>query len=114
MSKDHFLEVTGLKKYCEADRPSFFSREARYVHAVDGVDFNLRRSEVIALVGESGCGKSTLALLLMGLEEPTAGTISFEGRDITHLNDHERKDVRRKIQMVFQDPYESLNPTQTI
>jgi oligopeptide/dipeptide ABC transporter ATP-binding protein len=114
MRKDHFLEVTGLKKYFEADRPSFFSREARYVHAVDGVDFTLRRSEVIALVGESGCGKSTLALLLMGLEEPTAGTISFEGRDITHLNDHERKDVRRKIQMVFQDPYESLNPTQTI
>lgn len=114
MSKDHFLEVTGLKKYFEADRPSFFSRDARNVHAVDGVDFNLRRSEVIALVGESGCGKSTLALLLMGLEEPTAGTISFEGRDITHLNDHERKDVRRKIQMVFQDPYESLNPTQTI
>ena len=66
MSKDHFLEVTGLKKYFEADRPSFFSREARNVHAVDGVDFNLRRSEVIALVGESGCGKSTLALLLMG------------------------------------------------
>ena len=114
MSKDHFLEVPGLKKYFEADRPSFFSREARNVHAVDGVDLNLRRSEVIALVGESGCGKSTLALLLMGLEEPTAGTISFEGRDITHLNDHERKDVRRKIQMVFQDPYESLNPTQTI
>ena len=114
MSKDHFLEVTGLKKYIEAERPSLFSREARYVHAVDGVDFTLRHSEVIALVGESGCGKSTLALLLMGLEEPTAGTISFEGRDITHLNDHERKDVRRKIQMVFQDPYESLNPTQTI
>lgn len=114
MNKDHFLEVIGLKKYFEADRPSFFSREVRYVHAVDGVDFTLRHSEVIALVGESGCGKSTLALLLMGLEEPTAGTISFEGRDITHLNDHERKDVRRKIQMVFQDPYESLNPTQTI
>ncbi len=114
MSKDNFLEVIGLKKYFEADRPSFFSREARYVHAVDGVDFTLRRSEVIALVGESGCGKSTLALLLMGLEEPTAGKITFEGRDITHLNDHERKDVRRKIQMVFQDPYESLNPTQTI
>ncbi|MBI5944426.1 MAG: ABC transporter ATP-binding protein [Chloroflexi bacterium] len=114
MSKDHFLEVRGLKKYFEADRPSIFTREARHVHAVDGVDFNLRHSEVIALVGESGCGKSTLALLLMGLEEPTAGTISFEGRDITHLNDNERKSLRRKIQMVFQDPYESLNPTQTI
>ena len=114
MSKEHFLEIRGLKKYFDADRPSIFSREARYVHAVDDVSFNLRRSEVIALVGESGCGKSTLALLLMGLENPTEGTVLFEGRDITHLNDNERKGLRRKIQMIFQDPYESLNPTQTI
>lgn len=114
MSKEHFLEVRGLKKYFEAGRPDLFSRETRVVHAVDGVDLTLRRSEVIALVGESGCGKSTLALLLMGLEDPTAGTVTFEGRDITHLNDSARKELRRKIQMVFQDPYESLNPTQTI
>lgn len=114
MSKEHFLEVRGLKKYFEAGRPNLFSRETRVVHAVDGVDLTLRRSEVIALVGESGCGKSTLALLLMGLEDPTAGTVTFEGRDITHLNDSARKELRRKIQMVFQDPYESLNPTQTI
>ncbi len=114
MSKEHFLEVRGLKKYFEAGRPDLFSRETRLVHAVDGVDLTLRRSEVIALVGESGCGKSTLALLLMGLEDPTAGSVTFEGRDITHLNDAARKDLRRKIQMVFQDPYESLNPTQTI
>jgi oligopeptide/dipeptide ABC transporter ATP-binding protein len=115
MSKE-FLEVQGLKKYFEAGRPSLFSKDTRSVHAVDGVDFTLRRSEVIALVGESGCGKSTLALLLMGLEEPTTGSIKFEGMDITHLNDRQRKqkDLRRKIQMVFQDPYESLNPTQTI
>jgi oligopeptide/dipeptide ABC transporter ATP-binding protein len=115
MSAENFLEIHGLKKYFEANRPGLFSREApKQVHAVDDVSFTLRRSEVIALVGESGCGKSTLALLLMGLEDPTAGTISFEGRDITHLNDVQRKDLRRKIQMVFQDPYESLNPTQTI
>ncbi|MCL4275679.1 MAG: ABC transporter ATP-binding protein [Anaerolineales bacterium] len=115
MSKE-FLEVQGLKKYFEAGRPGFFSKSTRKVHAVDGVDLTLRRSEVIALVGESGCGKSTLALLLMGLEDPTSGTIKFDGADITHLNDHQRKqkDLRRKIQMVFQDPYESLNPTQTI
>jgi oligopeptide/dipeptide ABC transporter ATP-binding protein len=69
---------------------------------------------VIALVGESGCGKSTLSLLLMGLEEPTEGGIFFEGRDVTRVRDSERKELRRKIQMVFQDPYESLNPTQTI
>ena len=91
MNKEHFLEVRGLKKYFDADRPSIFSQEARYVHAVDDVSFNLRRSEVIALVGESGCGKSTLALLLMGLEDPTEGAVIFEGRDITHLNDNERK-----------------------
>ena len=114
MSTEIFLEVKGLKKYFEAGRPGIFSRDTRLVHAVDGVDFQLRQSEVIALVGESGCGKSTLALLLMGLEDPTAGSITFEGRDITHLNDRQRKDLRRKIQMVFQDPYESLNPTQTI
>lgn len=114
MSAEHFLEVQGLKKHFEAGRPALFARNAQKVHAVDGVSFTLQRSEVIALVGESGCGKSTLALLLMGLEDPTAGTIKFEGQDITHLNDHERKDLRRKIQMVFQDPYESLNPTQTI
>ena len=114
MSKENFLEVRGLKKYFDAGRSALFSRESRFVHAVDDVSFNLRRSEVIALVGESGCGKSTLSLLLMGLEEPTEGTISFEGRDITHLNDKERKGLRRKIQMIFQDPYESLNPTQTI
>ena len=114
MSKEHFLEIRELKKYFGAGRPGLFSRETRFVHAVDDVSFNLKRSEVIALVGESGCGKSTLALLLMGLENPTEGVISFEGRDITHLNDHERKDLRRKIQMIFQDPYESLNPTQTI
>lgn len=115
MSKDTFLGVRNLKKYFDVGQPALFSsREMRHVHAVDGVDFDLRRSEVIALVGESGCGKSTLALLLMGLEDPTAGTVTFEGQDITHLNDRERKSLRRKIQMVFQDPYESLNPTQTI
>ena len=114
MSKDHFLEVHGLKKYFDAGKSGLFSREPRQVHAVDGVDFTLRHSEVIALVGESGCGKSTLALLLMGLENPTEGSILFEGRDITRLNDNERKGLRRKIQMIFQDPYESLNPTQSI
>lgn len=114
MSTDIFLEVSGLKKYFDVGRPSLFSRQTRSLHAVDGVNLSLHHSEVIALVGESGCGKSTLALLLMGLEDPTEGTITFEGRDITHLNDRQRKELRRKIQMVFQDPYESLNPTQTI
>ncbi len=114
MSNDFILEVKNLKKYFQAGKPGWFSRREQFVHAVDGVDLQLRRGEVIALVGESGCGKSTLSLTLMGLEEATEGNIFFEGRDVTHLTDKERKSIRQRIQMVFQDPYESLNPTQTI
>ena len=114
MSSDIILEVKNLKKYFQAGRPGWFSRQEEFVHAVDDVNLKLQRGEVIALVGESGCGKSTLSLTLMGLEEPTEGTIFFEGRDITHLDQKERKAVRQRIQMIFQDPYESLNPTQTI
>lgn len=111
---DYFLEVYDLKKYFLAGRPSLFNRTVEHVHAVDGVSLQLRRGEVVAMVGESGCGKSTLALTLMGLEEPTDGRIVFESKEITHANEHDRKLLRQRIQMVFQDPYESLNPTQTI
>jgi len=114
MANDFILEVKNLKKYFQAGRPGWFSRQEHFVHAVDDVDLQLKRGEVIALVGESGCGKSTLALTLMLLEEATEGNIIFEGRDITHVHDKERKAIRQRIQMVFQDPYESLNPTQTI
>jgi oligopeptide/dipeptide ABC transporter ATP-binding protein len=114
MSDDIILEVKNLKKYFQAGRPGWFSRSENFVHAVDDVDLQLRRGEAIALVGESGCGKSTLSLTLMGLEEATEGSITFEGVDITHANNQQRKKFRQRIQMVFQDPYESLNPTQTI
>ncbi len=114
MTQDFFLEVKNLKKYFYAGKPSLFSREIKYVHAVDDVSLNLERGEVIALVGESGCGKSTLALTLMGLEKSTDGQILFEGIDITHADDKAQKLLRQRIQMIFQDPYESLNPTQTI
>ena len=114
MSDDIILEVKNLKKYFQAGQPGLFSRNENFVHAVDDIDLQLKRGEVIALVGESGCGKSTLSLTLMGLEEATEGNIIFEGKDITRANDRERKAIRQKIQMVFQDPYESLNPTQTI
>jgi peptide/nickel transport system ATP-binding protein len=114
MPDDIILEVKNLKKYFQAGRPGLFSRQENFVHAVDDVDLQLHRGEVIALVGESGCGKSTLSLTLMGLEEATEGNIIFEGVDITHASNHERKKFRQRIQMVFQDPYESLNPTQTI
>jgi oligopeptide/dipeptide ABC transporter ATP-binding protein len=114
MTDNIILEVKNLKKYFQAGRPGWFSRKEDFVHAVDDVDLQLKRGEVIALVGESGCGKSTLSLTLMGLEEATEGSIIFEGRDITHASNKERKAFRQRIQMVFQDPYESLNPTQTI
>lgn len=114
MPNEFILEVKNLKKYFQAGRPGLFSRNEKLIHAVDDVDLQLRRGEVIALVGESGCGKSALSLTLMGLENVTEGSVIFEGHDITHLNDTERKKVRQRIQMVFQDPYESLNPTQTI
>jgi oligopeptide/dipeptide ABC transporter ATP-binding protein len=114
MVDDIILEVRNLKKYFQAGRPGWFSRREELVHAVDNVDLQLRRGEVIALVGESGCGKSTLSLTLMGLEEATEGSILFEGVDITHATNQQRKNIRQRIQMIFQDPYESLNPTQTI
>jgi len=114
MANDFILEVKSLKKYFQAGRPGWFTRNDSVVHAVDGVDLQLKRGEVLALVGESGCGKSTLSLTLMGLEEATEGQIFFQGVDITHATNEERKVFRQKIQMIFQDPYESLNPTQTI
>lgn len=114
MSNEIILEIRSLKKYFTAGKAGWFSRRQRFVHAVDGVDLQLHRGEVIALVGESGCGKSTLALTLMLLEEATEGSILFEGKDITRAMPQERKAIRQRIQMVFQDPYESLNPTQTI
>lgn len=114
MTQEYFLEVQNLKKYFVAGKPSLFSRKHKYVHAVDDVSLELERGEVVALVGESGCGKSTLALTLMGLEKSTDGKILFEGIDITHADDKAQKILRQHIQMVFQDPYESLNPTQTI
>ncbi len=110
----NLLSVSSLRKLFAADKPSLFRRGGKQVHAVDGVSFDLARGEVLALVGESGCGKSTLALTLMGLEDATEGSIHFEGQDVTHINGHTLKDMRRHIQMIFQDPYESLNPTQTI
>ncbi|MEU3857753.1 dipeptide ABC transporter ATP-binding protein [Streptomyces sp. NPDC028722] len=108
------LEVGGLVKHYPLTRGVLFQKQVGAVKAVDGVDFTLGRGETLGIVGESGCGKSTVAKLLCNLERPTAGSIRFKGEDITRLSGRALKAVRRNIQMVFQDPYTSLNPRMTV
>jgi oligopeptide/dipeptide ABC transporter ATP-binding protein len=108
------LQVKDLHKLFPYQGSQFWKGGTRVVHAVDGVSFELGHGEVLGLVGESGCGKSTLSLTLMGLESATEGSVYFEGQDITHLQGKTQKELRRRIQMVFQDPYETLNPLMTI
>ncbi|MGZ4132506.1 MAG: ABC transporter ATP-binding protein [Actinomycetota bacterium] len=89
-------------------------RSVKPVKAVDGVTFDVRRGEVLALVGESGCGKTSIARAVMRLVEPDAGSIEFQGQDITHLSHRAMRPLRERLQMVFQDPYESLDPRQSV
>ncbi|MGH3646739.1 MAG: ABC transporter ATP-binding protein, partial [Micromonosporaceae bacterium] len=111
---DVVLEVRDLVKYFPITRGIVFKRKIGDVKAVDGVNLQLRRGETLGVVGESGCGKSTLARLLVGLEQPTQGTITVRGQDMTRLRGRELTKARRNIQMVFQDPYTSLNPRMTV
>src|SRR4051794_16775233 len=108
------LEVSGLVKHYPLTQGILFRKQVGAVKAVDGVDFRLDRGETLGIVGESGCGKSTVAKMLVNLERPTAGTIKYKGDDITSLSGRALKAVRRNIQMVFQDPYTSLNPRMTV
>src|SRR5258708_11371934 len=103
------LEVAGLKKHCPVQK-GLFSRIAGYVHAVDGISFHIDAGETLGLVGESGCGKSTVGRALLKLLEPTGGTIRIDGEDITDLNRDAMLPYRRRMQMIYQDPYASLNP----
>ena len=105
----NLLDVTDLKKHFPIHK-GFFSRVSGHVYAVDGVSFSIKRGETLGLVGESGCGKSTVGRTLLKLLEPTDGTIRVDGTDITHLAGEELLPYRRRMQMIFQDPYASLNP----
>nr|WSX49959.1 dipeptide ABC transporter ATP-binding protein [Streptomyces sp. NBC_00974] len=111
---ESILEVTDLVKHYPLTQGILFRKQVGAVKAVDGVSFDLRAGETLGIVGESGCGKSTVAKMLVNLERPTAGAIRYKGEDLAKLSGRALKAVRRNIQMVFQDPYTSLNPRMTV
>jgi peptide/nickel transport system ATP-binding protein len=110
---DTLLKVTGLQKHFPIKK-GLLQRQVGAVRAVDGIDFEVKAGETLGVVGESGCGKSTMGRLITRLLEPTAGKVEFEGKDITHLGVGGMRPLRRDVQMIFQDPYSSLNPRHTI
>jgi len=108
------LRVENLVKYFPITSTGWFSRTHASVHAVDGVSFDLYRGETLGLVGESGCGKSTTGRTILQLYRPTSGSVIFDGKDLTRLSQDELRPTRRRMQMIFQDPYASLNPRMTV
>lgn len=110
---DNLVEVEHLTKRFQV-KQGVFARGKSEVHAVEDVSFNVRRGETLGIVGESGCGKSTTARLILRLLDPTAGTVRFDGQDITRLSQRTLRPLRREMQMIFQDPYSSLNPRKTV
>ena len=108
------LEVENLSKHYPVKRGLILAKTVGTVRAVDGVSFSLGKGETLALVGESGCGKSTTARLVLRLIEPTTGRVSFEGQDITKMSGAPLRKLRRRMQIVFQDPFASLNPRMTV
>jgi peptide/nickel transport system ATP-binding protein len=117
MAEKTVVKVKNLKKYFPVRGgllSSLAKGEEKFVHAVDRISFDIKKGEVFSLVGESGCGKTTTGRLLTRLEDPTSGHIYFHGKDIAFLKGKELKEFRRNVQMIFQDPYESLNPRLTV
>lgn len=112
MTQD-ILKVKNLKKYFPI-KGGVFTHTVANVHAVDDVSFTVKRGETLGIVGESGCGKSTLGRAILRLDDPTAGTIEFDGQDVLALHRKELKALRRDLQVIFQDPFASLNPRMTI
>jgi oligopeptide transport system ATP-binding protein len=113
-SADVLLHVEKLVKHFPIFRGVIFQKQVGAVHAVDGVNFDIHRGETLGLVGESGCGKSTTGRAILQLHKPTSGKVLFEGVDLVTLKAEELRKMRRKMQMIFQDPYASLNPRMTV
>lgn len=110
---DILLEVNGLKKYFPIKK-GVFSKTVGHVKAVDDVSFTIRKGETLGLVGESGCGKTTTGRCILRLIEPTAGSVKFEGEEVTTMTANRLREMRRQMQIIFQDPYSSLNPRITV
>ena len=108
------LKLEGLKKHFNTTTGGAFNKQKAILKAVDGIDLEVRPGETIGLVGESGCGKTTAGRTILKLYEPTEGKIIFNGEDITNFSPSKMKPLRRQMQMIFQDPYASLNPRQTV
>ncbi len=114
MASSVLVEVRNLKKHFPIKSGIFFQREVAAVKAVDGVSFDIYEGETLGLVGESGCGKSTTGRTILQLYRATAGSVKFEGQELTTLKGESLRKMRRKMQMVFQDPYASLNPRMSV
>jgi len=112
--REVLVSVRNLKKYFPIKKGFIFSREAAYVKAVDNISFDIYRGETLGLVGESGCGKSTTGRTILQLHRATEGHVFYEGEDLVQMRGNRLREMRRKIQIIFQDPYASLNPRMTI
>ena len=110
---ENLIEVKDLKMYFPVSSGILFQRTVANIKAVDGISFDIKKGETLGLVGESGCGKTTTGRCILQLYKPTAGSITFEGREMTGMGSRELRSMRREMQVIFQDPYSSLNPRMT-